>query len=87
MITIGEIEATVDVLQRSLTRNPEALLVAYYLADAQLRLQPPRIQDAEAHIRAILARPSGLNVPNEVERSRIVNWATQTLREIERRRE
>ncbi len=83
MINIGKLEVAIDVLQRSFTRNPEATLLAFYLAEAELKLQPPRTLDAERHLRAILAFPEGVSVPKESDKTAILNWAAEKLKEIE----
>ncbi|MBE0642899.1 MAG: hypothetical protein IH600_02360 [Bacteroidetes bacterium] len=82
----GQFADAVDVLQRSFTRNPETSLLALYLAETELKMQPQRLTDAEAHLRAVLANPEGVTIQNEGERARLLQWAADMLKRIEESR-
>jgi hypothetical protein len=82
LVAGGESEMAIDVLQRSFTRNPETVLLALYLAETELKLQPPRIDDARQHLHALLAFPDGLVTGTEAEQQEILQWARRTLDEL-----
>ncbi|MCZ7556057.1 MAG: hypothetical protein M5R41_06620 [Bacteroidia bacterium] len=84
LVVGGENEMAIDVLQRSFTRNPETVLLAFYLAETELKLQPPRVGDARRHLRALLAFPDGLLTGTEEEQRQILQWAERKLKELDK---
>ncbi|MFA6233719.1 MAG: hypothetical protein WC824_05935 [Bacteroidota bacterium] len=79
----GQPERAIEVMQRSFTRHPETTLLALYLAEAELRLQPQRLDDAGSHLRAVLANPEGVTIQDASERTRLLQWAADMLKSIE----
>ena len=79
----GKPELAIDVLQRSFTLNPEATLLAFYLAETELKMQPPLIDAAARHLRALLAFPEGVTVPSESDKAELLDWARKKLKELE----
>lgn len=86
LLTAGETTHAVAVLARALHLDSSFTLPAYYLADAESRLAPPRLDDAIRHYDLFLSTPDRHRIARADAQRQLMHEAQQRRAELELRR-